>query len=339
MAARNKMSEIPSFSIVVLNYNGKQVLLKCLESLLKTEYPSFEIILVDNHSSDGSIEEIEDKFNDLSILKIIKNHEPLFYAGGNNVGIKHAKGKYLIFLNNDTEVHKDWLMNLLEVFKDTSVGAVSPKILYYSDQNIIDNIGGELDLFGFGFGRAHNFTNSKQFDLNTEVFFASGVAMAVRKDILDAIGDFDDKFIFYSEDVDLSWRIRLYGYNILSASQSKIFHKVSKTTKVFSTKKELAFHSRKNRIAMLLKNYSVVNIFLFLPVTILIYLVIFFKEAIISRDLSLAKTAVDALKWNLDNFDYIMAKRKTVQKQIRKINDGAIIKKMRKFPLLLINRF
>lgn len=328
------MESYPLFSIIVLNYNGKKVLLQCMDSVLKTEYPNFEVILVDNHSSDGSIEEAEVLFKGLNIVKIIKNPAPLFYTGGCNIGFNHSKGKYILFLTNDTEVDANWLIEIHKAFQDKKVGAVSPKVLYYYDPGIIDNLGQNVDIFGFGFGRSNKKTDTKEYERPEEIFAANGVAIAVRRDLFELVGLFDDRYLFYYEDLDLSWRIRLCGFKIVTCPAARVFHKVSKTTRVFSSTRELSFHARKNRIATLIKNYSLVNVFIIMPASLLLYLLIYIKEAIFDRNLPMANTIVLSIKWNIQNFPYLASKRKIVQSRIRKVRDSAITKLMFKLPLL-----
>ncbi len=329
------MEEFPLFSVIILNYNGKKVLQSCIGSVLKTDYPDFEIVLVDNCSTDGSIEEAEAAFQGLKNLKIIKNPRPLFYAGGNNVGFSHARGKYVVFLNSDTEVDPQWLKELARGFRNEGVGAVSPKVVYYSNPATIDNVGQDLDIFGFGFGRGTNQKDSNRFNEPTEIFSASGVAMAARRDILQRVGVFDDKFIFYYEDTDLSWRIRLSGYKIMVVPRARVYHKVSQTTRRYSAIKELSYNARKNRIATMFRNYAFINLFLFLPVTLLFYFLMYIKELLVDGNRGMANTVIDAIKWNIDNLSDNLAKRHEVQKNIRKVGELEILGKMHKFPLLI----
>lgn len=329
------MLEYPLVSLIILNHNGRHILRSCIESVLKTEYPRFEILLVDNASTDGSIEEIEDLYRGCSNLKIIKNDIPLFCAGGFNTGIKHARGDYIVFLNNDVEFDTAWLKELVDVFRDNEIGAAQPKIMNYYHREIIDHAGGEVDLFGFGFGRGHNKQDRGQFDNNDEIFYASDIAMIIKSALLEKAGIFDDKFLFYCEDLDLSWRIRLLGYKIKFCPSSIVFHKFSKTVGTLSKREELSFHVRKNRITMLLKNYSLFNIVIFLPITLLMHLLIYLKNIFIDKNLSLANTTIAAIKWNFINIRYIIAQRKIVQKKIRRVKDNAITGKMHKIPLFL----
>ena len=329
------MEKTPKFSVIVLNYNGNKVLRPCIESVLKSDYPNFEIILVDNHSIDGSIEDVEQAFKNEPRIVFVKNDRPRYYAGGNTIGFEHSSGDFAVFINNDTEVEKNWLNGMEALFRDTAVGAVQPKILYHYTPDTIDNVGQEMDIFGFGFGRGHKQKDRGQFDKEEEIFFASGVAFSARSSLLKQIGVFDEAYVFYYEDTDLSWRIRLAGFKILYCPASVVYHKVSKTTRVFSSAQELSFHARKNRLATLLRNYNFRNLCIFLPGTLLIYLLLYLKEIFVNRNVSLANTVILSIVWNLRNYGYNISKRRIVQTELRKINDGDIIKLMSKTPLFL----
>ncbi len=329
------MVDSPLVSLIILNYNGKPVLRACLVSVLKTDYPNYEILVVDNASTDDSINEILDLCQQHKNLRVIKNDKPMFCAGGFNTGIKHAAGQYLVFLNNDTEFDKDWLRELLKTFDSADVAAVQPKILNHCQRNIIDHAGGCLDVFGFGFGRGHGEIDHGQYDVDSEIFYANDIAMAVRKNVLDKIGGFDDKFLFYSEDVDLCWRMRLQGYKAMFCHKAKVYHKSSQTVGKFSPKAELSFHARKNRLRMLMKNFNTLSLLFILPVTCSIYILMCLKEVFADGNLGLANTAIMAFKWNIKNLKDSLKVRREVQDKIRKVSEWGIIRKMYKFPLLI----
>lgn len=306
----------------------------CIESVLTTNYPNFEVILVDNHSNDGSIEDVEKKYGNEKKLTIIKNDRPRYYAGGNNIGFEHSRGEITVFINNDTEVDPQWLHELAIPFSEACVAAVQPKILYHHAPDTIDNVGQEFDVLGFGFGRSHNQKDHGQFEASREICFASGVAFAARSELLKRIGVFDENYIFYYEDTDLSWRIRLAGYKIIFWPRSRVFHKVSKTTRIFSTVQELAFHSRKNRIATMIRNYSLITLLLFLPGTLLMYLLMYIKERLLDKNIALANTTVKALRWNITHWKENAKHRAFCQTNIRLVSDLKILRWFHKFPLI-----
>ncbi len=333
------MQPFPLFSVIVLNYNGRDIIEPCLSSVLKSDYPSFEVILVDNASSDASVELVERLFGSNQRLKIVRNSDNLFYAGGNNAGINNAKGEYIFILNNDTEIESNCLSELSLALKDEKIGAAQPKILVYGETSIIDNTGGIIDSFGYTKGRGSREIDAGQFDNYGDIFYAGGTAMVLKRAILDKAGMFDPKFVAHWEDVDLSWRIRLAGYGIIFVPKAIIKHKVSKTIAKFGNKHKISFHIRKNRITGLIKNYNLFHLFGFLPLVVFLYLFLFLKELFLDRNIALACTSISALLWNIKELPYLLHKRQIVQKQIRVIPDREILKHMYNKSILIEQYF
>jgi GT2 family glycosyltransferase len=168
-------------SIVILNFNGKKFLDECLSSVLKSNYPDFEVIFVDNASTDGSVEFVQSNFRGYSNLRIIRNNRNLGFAEGNNVGAKVAKGEYVVFLNVDTKVDPNWLKELVTAMEsDESIGAAQSKLLQF-DGRTIDSAGDFINFYGFGWMRGHGEIDRGQFNKIDEIFSARGAAMIVRK--------------------------------------------------------------------------------------------------------------------------------------------------------------
>lgn len=317
---------MPLFSIVLVNYNGKDFVLECIDSILRSAYPDFEIILVDNGSLDNSVELVEKKFPAEPRLKIIKNDLNLHFAEGNNAGIRNARGDFIVLLNNDTEVESSWLAEIESVMRDASIGAAQPKILCNDDRGIIDNAGNYFDRLGYAHGRGHLEKDSGQYDSIEETFFAAGTAMVIRSSVLKEVGLLDPKFLIYSEDVDLSWRIRLRGYRIVYIPKSRVYHKGSKTVLKFPGKIATTRLSRKNRLATLIKNYGFLELLINLPVVLALYVIIFFKEILIDRNPKLSFTSISAICWNIKELPYLFKERNIVQKQIRALPDREVLK-------------
>lgn len=333
------MQEHPFFSVIVLNYNGKSLIEPCLSSLLNSDYPNFEIILVDNASCDGSVELAVEISKTDRRLRIIKNSSNSFYTGGNNIGINNAKGDFILILNNDTEIEKKCLRELSDALKKENIGAAQPKILIQGGHSMIDNTGGIIDFYGYTKGRGQREIDKGQFDNDEDIFYAGGTAMALKKSVLDKVGIFDAKFVAHWEDVDLSWRIRLAGYGIIFVPKAIIEHKISRTIKKFGNKANISFHIRKNRISGLIKNYNLLHLFSFLPFVLLFYLLIFLKELFFDRNMALAFTSISALLWNLKELPYILNRRKIVQGEIRAVSDRQIMRNMYNKSILLQDYF
>jgi len=241
----------PLLSLIILNYNGRELLDECISSVMNQSIKNYEVIVVDNDSDDDSVSFIKENYPD---IRLIINHENLGFSGGNNVGIKLSRGKYIVVLNNDTVVDYYFLEKLVEVTETyTDVGMLAPKILNYYSRNIIDSAGLVLYPDGIARGRGRLEKDVGQFDRIEEVFFPSGCAALYRRDMLNTIGLFDDDFFMYLEDVDLGLRARLAGWRCLFVPDAVVYHKYSSTTKSYSPMK--AFLVERNRIWVLLKNF------------------------------------------------------------------------------------
>lgn len=244
--------ELPLVSIIIVNYNGKKFLRDCMGSLAGLDYPEDrrEIIIVDNASSDGSCELIRAEYPE---VRLMVNGQNLGFAGGNNVGIRAARGELIALLNNDTVVHKDWLIELVKpALDDPLAGIVTSKMLFRDRPTIINNAGSIVLPNGWGSDRGFNQVDQGQFDLMEEVFAACGASMLVRKSTFDDIGLFDESFFCYYEDTDLSWRARLRGWKIVYNPRSIMYHVHSGTSIEWS--EFFTFHVLRNRQFVLLKN-------------------------------------------------------------------------------------
>jgi len=230
--------DLPYCSIIILNYQGEKMIEATLESLAKLTYPKdkYEVIVVDNNSRDNSKQVIENfKKNPLTSnqkLVTLYLNSNLGFAGGNNEGIKIAKGKYVVLLNNDCIVDPNWLTELVRVAeKNEKIGAVGSKV-YLQQTNKIQNAG--ITMFNDGYGRdigaivkGHTqdyAEDAGQFDNEGETYAACAVAALYRKSALDKAGLLDDTFFMYYEDVELSERLHMHGYTIKYAPKAVVRH-------------------------------------------------------------------------------------------------------------------
>jgi hypothetical protein len=247
----------PFVSIVILNYNGQKFLENCLRSALDSDFETFEIVLVDNASTDNSVE-IAKSFIADSKLKIICLEENLGFSRGNNVGASVASGKYVVFLNNDTVVEKNWLKELVKVMEnDHDIGAVQPKLLFLDRPDEVQSAGNFIDTLGFTIPRVRLSLERKKFGCQAEIA-ATGAALLIRRDLFFHIGGFESNFFAYYEDTDLSWRVRMAGKSILFVPSSIVYHAEGAG---FSRVK-LAFrlnHYVRNQLFTVFKNYSLRN--------------------------------------------------------------------------------
>lgn len=234
----------PKVSIIIVNYNGKEHLEKCLESLQTVTYDSYEIILVDNNSSDGSVEFVTQNYPHVILIKLNANKG---FAEPNNIGAKISKGDYLLFLNNDTIVTPPFLTKLINVIESDKKIAMCQSLLLKPDGKI-DSSGDFIDHLGVVYS-SKTLTNESR-----EISSARGASMLVRKDVFEMLGGFDEKFFVTFEDVDLGWRSWIFGYRVVVVPKSIVYHSGGQTHKKIGS--ELAFHGFKNQLSMKLTNFE-----------------------------------------------------------------------------------
>jgi GT2 family glycosyltransferase len=332
--------EYPLVSIIVLNLNGGEMIRNCLFSVFRTKYPKFEVIVVDNGSTDNSIEVIRSMVKKTPIvMKIIKNQNNLGFAEGNNVGVRNSNGKYIALLNNDTVVDPNWLYDMIALLeKDKNIAAVQ-SLLLTRDGSRISSLGGTIDILGTAEERIKLISNAtaKIKQGTEEIFSACAASMVVRKSTFKEVGEFDPKFFAYFEDVDLCWRIRLRGYKVVLDPNSIVYHIGGATSKKFG-KRVFDFHLYKNQIAMLIKNYHAKNLLKVMPVVILLY-VFRVINGLIKNDADLAIAPLRALYWNVKELKYLLQQRWFVQRKVRRVSDDYITKMMIKLPMQIVLHF
>jgi len=240
-------------SIIIVTYNSKRYLKSCIGSIMKQDYP-LEIIVVDNHSTDGTVEFVKENFPS---VKIIEAGENLGYGAGNNLGVKHADGEYIVILNPDTVVEKDWLKELIRPLKDGKVVTTS-KIIIYGDSVI--NACGHINHFtGLTFARGLG-EDPTTYQKPEHVSGFSGCCFALRRQDFINLGGFDENFFTYNEDSDLSWRMHLKGFSILFVPTSIVRHDY-----LLKVPSEKIYHLEKNRYMILRKYLSWKHFLLLFP--------------------------------------------------------------------------
>ncbi|MFC1566104.1 glycosyltransferase family 2 protein [Candidatus Neomarinimicrobiota bacterium] len=319
----------PLVSIIIPHWNGIDAITECLESLLKTTYPNLEIIVVDNNSTDDSVNHIRSNFPKVILFENGLNEG---YAGGCNRGSEIAKGEYLLFLNNDT-IHKpNWiepLVHLLE--KDTQIAAAQPKILNYYQKDLFDYAGaagGMVDILVFPFARGRIF-NKKEVDTNqynskSEIFWSSGTAFLVRKIPFEKAGRFDELFFAHMEEIDLCWRFHLLGFDVYCEPSSVVYHKNAMSLPMYTEKKYYLNH--RNSLIMLLTNYSLLLSLYVLPIRWALDIVAIIY-ATLNGDWKHVKGIAKAHAWIVFHPRKLFRKRREVR-TLRKVKDKTIMRKM-----------
>jgi GT2 family glycosyltransferase len=210
-------------TVVIPNWNGMQWLSGCLGSLHNQDLSGFKIIVVDNGSTDSSVQFIKSHYPEIEIIELPHNAG---FAKAVNIGIEKSTAPYIAVLNNDTIVHREWLSRLLDKIESlpTDIAGISPKMLRMDDCNVMDDAGDELSWYGSATKRGHDEPASAYSD-EVEVFSPSGGASLYRREFLVKTGGFDPDFFAYLEDVDLGLRGKLLGYRYLYLPTAKVLHK------------------------------------------------------------------------------------------------------------------
>ncbi len=251
-------------SIVILNYNSGNLLIECVETILKTIHKNYEIIVVDNNSKDKSHKKCKDKFDQ---IKLIENKENLGYCEGNNVGLKQVNGEFVVILNPDTLVDPNWITELIDGFSKFGDGLYQPKLLTIDDHKIIGSAGNMINVFGFGYSRGRGQTDSDKFNQEGIISYASGTCLFTSKKILDKIGVLDSFLFAYHDDLEFGWRAAEYGIKSYYIPNAIVYHAESFNFKWGSFKFYLL---ERNRHYCLLTHYSKKTFYKILPELILI---------------------------------------------------------------------
>jgi GT2 family glycosyltransferase len=238
-------------SVLILSWNGETYLPDCLNAVMAQSHAPHEVILVDNASTDGSVELVAANFPQ---VRIICNDENLGFAGGMNAGLKEATGDIAVLLNQDTVVREDWLAELVKAMEtDKHIGIAGCKILY-PDGQTIQHAGGYLE---YPLGLSHHYgygeLDQGQWDEQREVEYVTGAAMAIQLEVLERIGYLDDDFFpAYFEDADLCLRARQAGYKVVYVPTAALLHHESASTETV----EQHYYYHRNRLRLLLKHYT-----------------------------------------------------------------------------------
>ncbi len=319
----------PLVSIVTLNYNGRRFLPGLFRTLLACTYPNVEIWMVDNHSSDDSVAYVREHFPNVQILE---NPENYLFARGNNEGLRVVKGKYVCVINNDVEVAPDFIEPIIAAFEQNPrVAAAQPKILALQKRDYLEYsgaCGGFIDWLGFPFVRGRIFRTIEkdegQYDQPTALFWASGACVFFRKSALDDAGGFDEDFKIHMEEIDLCWRLRLRGWEVIAVPAAKIWHHVGGTLNQDSPWK--MYWNYRNNLFLLIKNLAPLSLALRLPLRFPLDVLALLTETIRGRFAN-ARAILRAYAWVIGHLGLILRKRRTVQQQ-RKIPEKAVLQRM-----------
>jgi GT2 family glycosyltransferase len=319
MTTKKIMGDMPLVSIIIVNYNGKSLLQTCFKSLSKILYPNFEIILVDNNSIDDSVEYVKTNYPDTKIVQLDKNYG---FAYPNNMGAKIAKGKFLLFLNNDTVVQPNFMNEIIKEMEYDHMIAISQSLLLKPDGSV-DSSGDYVDTLG----RAYSARDIP--DKIRPILSAKGAAMMIRKNIFLKLNGFDKKFFATFEDVDIGWKTWLLGFKVVVIPKSIVYHTGGQTIKEINSL--IKFHGVKNTLILRLTNFEISfgikSIFLLFFVSLMKKC---FGVSIIKDPektiLPSSKIILKGICWIFKNLPYIISRRNKIN-SFRTISTNDLIKK------------
>lgn len=244
---------LPNVLNVILNSNRRADTLACLSSLSESTHPNLKTIVLDNHSTDGSVEAIRSEFPDVQIIELSEN---LGYAGNNNVGIKEAMAQgadWIFVLNEDTILAQDCIARLVEVGEsDPRIGIVGPMVYHFDEPEVIQTAGGLFDKHFRGMHIAQNELDTGQFANPHNVDWISGCGIMVRREAIQDVGMIDERFFYYVEEAEWCLRTKKAGWQIVHVPGAKMWHKG--VQRDYQPKPSVTYYATRNRLLMLSKH-------------------------------------------------------------------------------------
>lgn len=305
----------PLITIIVSNLNGMtlNLLEDCMKSLMNPDYPNWELLVVDNQSTDNSVAYLEKLFEKKANCRVIKNTKNM-YSQGLNLGAQCAKGEYLAYFNNDVAIKEGYFQELIKQFgNDKTLGIAQGKLLNYFDRKKIDSAGETMDKYGNPITIGAGEKDEGQYDKEEEILSTSGSACMIRKSLFEKLGMYDPDYGIGYEDMDLALRARRLGYKVKRFPKAVVYHKRASTDLAEFIRVKVKWHFNKNRITTMLKNYPFSFLAKTLPVTLLLYAGIIFYEWVVRRNWKFGKVRLTSIFWNVTHLKMTFDKRRKIQ--------------------------
>lgn len=304
----------PLISVIIPNFNGERFLERCLQSVFLEKERPFEVIVVDDGSTDRSVALLKKKFGQEKKLKIValKNH--VGAAEARNVGVKASRGKYLLFLDNDTKIKKGWSGEIINFFKENKKAGMAQEKILKMGSNQFDYAGDYLGPFGFLIERARSAPDKGQFNRADKIFALKSAAMLARRDVFIKLGGFDSDYKIFWEDTDIAWRSWLAGYEVLFAPKIVVWHAYGtkeKDQEIYQ-QYQVTYRGCKNMITTLIKNLGFKKLILILPVNLSCWSVLALLS-LARLDISKSLAIIKGILWNFIHFSKTLRKRKEIQ--------------------------
>ena len=311
-------------SIIITNHNAHRWLAECFASLRRQTYRNFEVIFVDNHSSDESIAFVQANYPETII---VRNERDEGFASGNNIGVRHARGEFVLLLNTDTKVTDTFLDDLLFSFREIpKLGCVQPKLFWLYDPQKLDSCGSYFTMTGF----LQHVGNRQQAELPEynaafPVLSVKGACMMFRKSLLEKTGGlFDDDYYCYFEETDFCFRVWLAGYECWYYPKASIYHAMGGVTGLQMPNARIQYHSFKNRLTTYLKNLSPWTLVRMLPLHLALNIATS-SALLVGAQPRNALAICKALFYALAHLPSTLKKRSFVQQHVRRVSDKAFL--------------
>jgi len=299
---------MPETSVIIPNWNGRALLKISLDSLGRQTYRDFEIIVVDNGSEDDSVELVRTYYSDVRLIRFPANKG---FCRAVNAGVESAAGKYIALLNNDVEAGPAWLGELVKALsQNPEVGSCASKMLNFFQRSRIDNAGDRLAFYGYAEG--NNEIDSGQYDRPRYLFSVCAGAALYRKEMLMAIGLFDEDFFAYCEDIDLGLRAQLTGFKCLFVPTAIVYHMHHATSDRIPAKR--FYWIQRNIVFVHLKNMPFKMLLKKLPSFFIFHIIVSILYFARTRDI---RTVIAIYRDILIRMPVTLKKRRAIQKNIK----------------------
>jgi GT2 family glycosyltransferase len=298
----------PYVSIIIVNWNGMEFISQCLNSLLNQTYTNFEIIIVDNDSTDGSADFIEKNFPS---VKLIRNKDNVGFAEGNNIGISHSKGDLIALFNPDAVADKYWLEKLVPAIQSSDeIGGVTGKLYYLGDRFGKDAVFCTWSKVNRFSASTYNFHKNEPI---SRVDYMTGAAMIVKKQVIDKIGFLDPDYFLYFDETDWCARMIRAGYDLMYIPTAIAWHAVSG---IVSDSTNKIYYMERSRMRFAIKNFDLLYLPIFFGIFFVESLGVFLRD-LKNRNFMRTKIRFHVICWNLANISKTLRRRREDFDKIR----------------------
>lgn len=318
--------DFPLVSVLILTYNRTDLLKQCLDSALKSKYPSLEFIISDNESKEDIKGFVKKTYSDRRI-KVVRLKKNKGLTGGFNFGFKFCRGKYVMLMCNDTKIDKSGISKMVEMAEaDSEIGMVAPLVTQMRNPNYIHSAGSFLTntgiLYHYGVYQKKNLSRYKK---PYYIFSSTGAGFLVRRAAILKTGLYSEDFFMAYDESDLCHRVWLGGYTIVFCPKAELQHYWSATVDP-SNQNKLWFWNHRNILSSFIINFSALDVIRFVFPISLIWVFVFFHRLYLGK-IRFAFTIPRAFWWHVLNLNNTLEKRRYVQNNIRKVSDDRIFEK------------